>query len=124
MPAELRHQNCTHNVDLLHQIFNISLLYLTYIAHRYFSGSMVDKAGKEGSNYQNKHKGYPCDHCQYSADKSSIFKRHKGANHEGIRYPCDQCEYSAAHIRNLKRHTEVFDILVTNVNILQVIFVS
>ena len=47
---------------------------------------------------------YPCDQCKYSATESGSLKKHKEANHLGVKYPCDQCEYVATHGGHLKKH--------------------
>ena len=38
---------------------------------------------------------YPCEKCEYTANKQDTLKQYMQSKHEGIRYPCDQCEYTA-----------------------------
>ena len=55
---------------------------------------------------ESKHEGvrYPCDECEYSANRLANLKMHKQSKHDGVRYPCDQCEYSASYKSELNKH--------------------
>ena len=47
---------------------------------------------------------FPCDECEYVANKKVNLKQHKEA-HDEIFYPCAKCEYVATSSFNLKIHT-------------------
>ena len=51
-------------------------------------------------------KVYFCDKCPYAAMTKSLLRKHRQAQHEGVRFPCDQCEYTSTTKDHLKRHYE------------------
>ena len=38
---------------------------------------------------------FPCDHCDYKANKKGNLLRHIKSMHEGVKFSCDQCDYRA-----------------------------
>ena len=55
-----------------------------------------------------KHEGvkYPCDKCDYLANRQYQLTRHIQSMHEGVKYSCDKCDFQANRQENLTRHIQ------------------
>jgi len=52
-------------------------------------------------------KRYPCDQCDYIANKKNNLTVHRDSVHKGVSYSCDQCDYNAPIKANFKLHMEL-----------------
>ena len=49
---------------------------------------------------------YPCNQCEYKANKKEELKTHRELVHVEVEYSCDQCEYKTTKKDELKTHIE------------------